>query len=79
MTEQEILERIQRLLREQLENDDIELQPATTANDVNGWDSLTHVQLISAIEKEFKIRLSSREIFKWNNVGEMVASVASKS
>lgn len=79
MTEQEILERIQRLLREQLENDDIELLPATTANDVNGWDSLTHVQLISAIEKEFKIRLSSREIFKWNNVGEMVASVASKS
>ncbi len=79
MTEQEILERIQRLLREQLENDDIELQPATTANDVNGWDSLTHVQLISAIEKEFKIRLSSREIFKWNNVGEMVASVASKT
>jgi len=79
MTENEIIERIQKLLREQLDDESVVLQPATTAADVDGWDSLTHVQLISAIEKEFKIRLSSREIFKWNNVGEMAASVASKS
>lgn len=79
MTEQEILARIQGLLRVQLDNEALELRSETTAADVEGWDSLTHVQLISAIEKDFGIRLSSREIFKWNNVGEMVASVASRT
>lgn len=79
MTEQDILQRIQTLLQDILEDETIELHPETTANEVDGWDSLSHVQLISAIEKDFKIKLSSREIFKWNNVGEMVSSVASKT
>jgi acyl carrier protein len=78
MTKEDILSKIQEILREELEQEGIVLKPETTASDVQGWDSLTHVQLISVIEKSFKVRFSSREIFQWKNVGEMVESLAVK-
>ena len=49
---------------------------ATTANDIEDWDSLTHVELVRAVEKAFGIRFTSAEILTWKNVGEMVESVA---
>lgn len=79
MDKKEILDKVQSILREQLEQDSIEINEGTKAADVQGWDSLTHVQIISAIEKSFKVRFSSREIFQWKNVGEMVASIATKA
>jgi len=78
MTKEDILAKIQGILREELEQDGIVLKSETTAADVHGWDSLTHVQLIAAIERAFKVRFSSREIFQWKNVGEMVESIAGK-
>jgi len=78
MTREEILESIQGVFREELENPSLQLRFETTASDVIGWDSLTHVQLISAVESVFKIRFSSKEIFQWKNVGEMVGSVVNK-
>jgi len=58
-----------------LENDDIKLERSTTAKDIDEWDSITHIQLIVAIEKKFKVRFNTTEINSWQNVGEMCDAV----
>lgn len=78
MEQNEILEEVQEIFRDVLENEEIVLTPETTANDVDDWDSLSHIQLIVAIEKKFKIKFTSKEILSWNNIAEMTESIASK-
>ena len=76
MEKTEILHRVEEVFRDVLDNDEITLAEATTANDIEDWDSLTHVELVRAVEKAFGIRFTSVEILTWKNVGEMVESVA---
>lgn len=76
MEKTEILHRVEEVFRDVLDNDEITLAEATTANDIDEWDSLTHVELVRAVEKAFGIRFTSAEILSWKNVGEMVDSVA---
>lgn len=78
MDEAEILKRMNDIFVEVLDDTQIVLSEATTADDVGGWDSLTHVQLVLAVEQHFKIRFTAREIRSWSNVGEMIACVISK-
>jgi acyl carrier protein len=78
MQKEEILSKVQDIFRDVLDEEDIHLTEETTANDVEGWDSLTHIQLIVAIEKLFKIKFTSKEILSWKNVGEMLESIQSK-
>lgn len=78
MEKQEILSQVEEIFRDVLDNEEIVLTDATTANDVEDWDSLTHIQLIVAIEKHFGIKFTSKEILSWANVGEMVDCIASK-
>ena len=61
-----------------LDLDEVNLTDATSANDIEEWDSLSHIQLIVAIEKAFGIKFTSLEIMKWRNVGEMVNSMEEK-
>lgn len=78
MEKNQILAEVQEIFREVLDNEEIVLNDATTADDVEEWDSLTHIQLIVAIEKHFKIKFTSKEILSWQNVGEMIDCIATK-
>ena len=61
-----------------LDLDEVALTDSTTADDIEEWDSLSHVQLVVAIEKAFGVKFTSLEIMKWKNVGELVDSIAQK-
>ncbi|WP_316746444.1 acyl carrier protein [Pedobacter gandavensis] len=78
MDRNEILVKVQDIFRDVLDNEEIVLTPETTADDVEDWDSLTHIQLIVGIEKEMKIKFTSKEILSWKNVSEMIDCIASK-
>jgi acyl carrier protein len=79
MERQEIAKQITAIFKDVLDNDDIILTDATTARDVEDWDSLNHIQLVVGIEKHFKIRFTAKEIHSWQNVGELINSVAEKT
>ena len=78
MEKSQILDEVQAIFREVLDNEEIVLANETTADDIEEWDSLTHIQLIVAIEKHFKIKFTSKEILSWQNVGEMIDCIANK-
>jgi len=78
MDRNEILNTVNNVFIDVLDDDNLVLSEATTANDVEEWDSLNHIQLVVAIERQFKIRFASQEILSWQNVGEMVDSIAAK-
>ena len=74
----EILQQMTEIFRDVLDNEDITLKPETTADDVEEWDSLTHIQLVVAVEKKFKIRFKTSEITSYKNVGEMAGGIQQK-
>jgi acyl carrier protein len=75
MESTEVLKEVNEIFIRILDNEDIVLKRETTANDVDEWDSLTHIQLVVAIEKHFKLRFTSTEIRTWKNVGEMCDAI----
>lgn len=78
MERSEILRQINDIFIDTLDNEDVVIDETTQATDVDEWDSLTHIQLVVAIEKHFKIRFTSKEIQSWNNVGEMLNCIQEK-
>jgi acyl carrier protein len=78
MTRIEILECINEIFIDTLDNDELIVTESTTANDVDEWDSLTHIQLVVAIEKQLKIRFTSKEIQSWKDVSEMLNCIEEK-
>ena len=78
MERNDIFSRVQEIFRDELELDDLVLEDVTTADDVEEWDSLSHVQLVVALEKAFNIKFTSREILSWDNVGDLVDCIGKK-
>jgi acyl carrier protein len=73
-----ILETLGDLFRMVFDDDTLRIAPETTADDVDGWDSLSHVNLVLAIESRFGIRFAQKELLTQRNVGDLVAGIASK-
>jgi acyl carrier protein len=78
MNSNEILSECNKIFIDQLDNEAIVLKRETTANDVEEWDSLTHIQLVVAVEKHFKVRFTTAEIQGFKNVGEMCDTIEKK-
>jgi acyl carrier protein len=74
----ETLAEVNAIFREVLNNESIKLKYETTAPDVPEWDSLTHVELVVAVEKHFAIRFNFAELQKFKNVGEWCDNIVAK-
>lgn len=66
------------IFRRVFEDDTLVIGPETTADQVEGWDSLSHINLILAVEMKYNIRFTRREATSFANVGELLASIESK-
>ena len=73
-----ISERLNKIVLRELDLDDFDFHDDTTANMVPGWDSLTHIQIIVAVEKNYKIKFKGIEILKIKNMGELQSLIDSK-
>jgi len=71
-TRLEIKTRLNRVFREVFDDDSIEIFDAMAAKDIPEWDSLMHIILVVAVEKEFTIRLNAAQVGQLKNVGEML-------
>jgi acyl carrier protein len=74
-----VSERLKQVILAQLQLDDWDVQDETTAGTVPGWDSLTHVGIISAVEDAYRIRFQTSEILRLKNVGQLQALVDKKA
>ena len=74
-----IMDSLTEVFRSVFEDNSIVLKPEMTANDVEGWDSLSHVLLILAIENRFKIKFNYKELLTLKNVGDLLHSIESKN
>lgn len=73
------LERLNQVFRDVFDDDELDITRRTTANDVEGWDSLMHVTLIVNVEKAFKVKFSSSEVAALQNVGELIDLIDARS
>jgi acyl carrier protein len=78
MDDEEILRRVEEVVRDQLDDETITLTTATRADEVDGWDSLAHVRIMIAVEEEFGVRFQTSEITSLKNVGGLVDLVKSR-
>ena len=78
LSKDEILSSITEIMRDVFDVDDLEVSTATSADDVEEWDSLSHIRLIVAVERKFGFKFKNSEIESLKNVGELVNLVETK-
>jgi len=74
----ELFDEVAEVVREVFAQDDMILAPEMTADDILGWDSFKHIELIMAVEAKFMIKLSTREIDRLNSIQDLVSTIRSK-
>ena len=72
MTRKEVFNGVQDIFRDIFDEDDMVIEDKTNSDDVEEWDSLNHINLVSAFEKEFKIKFTLEELISLKDVGTMV-------
>ncbi|MBD5159275.1 MAG: acyl carrier protein [Ruminococcus sp.] len=78
MSKNEIVRRLTEVFRDIFDDDSIVITEKTTANDIDDWDSIEHINLIGAVEEEFGMRFKMREVSGMKNVGEMINIIAER-
>ena len=78
MTQEQLISELNVLFEEIIDEGPVSLSPEKTAKDVEGWDSLNHVQIIAAIERKYGFLFTLTEIQAFKNVGELIAGIQSK-
>lgn len=74
-----IYARLNRVFQDVFDDDSIRVGPNTTADDIEDWDSLEHITLISAVERAFRMKFKMGEISSMKNVGEMAAIIEART
>jgi len=77
MTQQDVLQQVQQVIREELDNDDVAVTPETVADDIEDWDSLTNIQIMMALQKKFGVKFTALQINGFKNVGEICNCILS--
>ncbi len=78
MTDEKIYRRLEKIFMEVFDLDDVDIDAETTADDIDEWDSLEHINLIEAVEDEFGMKFKMGEVSTMKNVGEMVGIIKSR-
>lgn len=78
MTREEVYEQLNKVFQEVFDDDEITVNDATTSDDIEEWDSLEHINLISAVEQEFGIKFTMGQVVTMKNVGEMTDIILSR-
>ena len=65
------MESLQEIFRIVFDDATLRISRDQTANDIDGWDSLSHVNLITAVEASFKVRFTQRELLRLKNIGDL--------
>jgi acyl carrier protein len=79
MEEAQIYDKLTGIFRDVFDEEDLVLKPGTTADEVDGWDSLAHIRLVLAVSKAFGVKFSASEIGGLKNVGEFVDVIKTKT
>ena len=78
MTREEIFNGVQDIFRDIFDEDGMVIKNATSSDEIEDWDSLNHINLVSAIEKEFEIKFALGELMALKDVGAMVNLIVEK-
>ena len=73
-----VIDRLEDVFRDVFDDDSIVISERTTAADIEDWDSLEHINLIAAVEKEFGLRFTMKEVSGMKNVGEMMDIICAR-
>lgn len=78
MDRQEIVKVLYKSFETVLEHTNYELTDETTAQDVDGWESITHMMIIAEIEKELDIKFKLMDLMNMNNIGDLINVISSE-
>jgi|TARA_B110000967_G_C18896055_1_gene570744 acyl carrier protein len=78
MDKSEIYVQLLSVFRRVFENDSINIEDSTTADDIENWDSMTHLMLITEIEEDFSIEINGMDIMNLHNVGNLASLIERK-
>ncbi len=78
MSREDVFEKLDQVFQDVFDDETLHVTDETTAADVDGWDSLEHIDLMASVERAFGIRFSMGEITRMKNVGEMADLILEK-